>query len=31
MEKSVSPSSEIKNNDKIKVLGIGWDTILSKI
>ena len=28
MEKSVSPSSEIKNNDKIKVLGIVWDTII---
>ena len=27
MENSISPSSEIQNNDKIKVLGIVWDTV----
>ena len=27
MAKSISPSSEIQNNDKIKKLGIEWDTI----
>ena len=27
MDKSISASSEIQNNDKIKVLGIRWDTI----
>ena len=27
MEKSISPSLEIQNNDKTKVLGIEWDTI----
>ena len=27
MEKSVSPSSEIQNNGKSKVLGTEWDTI----
>ena len=27
MEKSISPSLEIQNNDKIKMLGIEWDTI----
>ena len=27
MEKSISPSSEIQNNDKTKVLRIEWDTI----
>ena len=27
MEKSISPSSEIQNNDKSKVLGTEWDTI----
>ena len=26
MEKSISPSSEIQNSDKTKVLGIEWDT-----
>ena len=27
MEKTISPSSEIQNNDKTKELGIEWDTI----
>ena len=27
MERSISPSSEIENIDKTKVLGIQWDTI----
>ena len=27
MDKSISPSLEIQNNDKIKMLGIEWDTI----
>ena len=27
MENSISPGSEIQNNDKTKVLGIEWDTI----
>ena len=26
-ERNISPSSEIQNNDKTKVLGIEWDTI----
>ena len=27
MEMSISPSPDIQNNDKAKVLGIEWDTI----
>ena len=27
MEKSISASSEIRSNDKTKVLGIEWDSI----
>ena len=27
MEEGISPSSEIQNNDKTKLLGIEWDTI----